>query len=537
MLFVPRELKNSKEPLKVETLKIVFSASTMLKKGDIITLTIESLAFGGAGVGHIKQDERNFTVFVEDTVPGDEVKVRIGSRKKQYARGYIETLIKPSSKRIKPHCRHFSKQQEIPPEKQNCGGCSLQYLTYQDQLAIKEQHVRDAVVRIGELAEELVLPIIGCEEPWYYRNKMEFSFSRTLDGLLCLGLHQKRRHHDVVEQTECFLMESYIGDFVTAIRDFIRQWEQQNVQQSEGKLQSLIIREGKNTGEVMVNLVAENGKPQFLLEFTELVRNFFDKPASQKMPQNKETTADFLNTTLNFSRKLQSIYFTEITNQKGQRKQVREDLLWGEPVINEVLYIAESLKIDFSRGDTLGNQPKRSLHFSISPSAFFQPNTRQAQILFSLACAAAELTGKEVVYDLYCGAGTIGLSCAASALKVIGVELNPSAIEKAVENAQTNNIQNARFVAGNVLSLVDSFEEKPDIVMVDPPRNGLEPAVVEKIIELNPQRIVYVSCNPTSLARDLKIFAHNGYSIISIQPVDMFPQTYHIESVVKLENL
>lgn len=498
----------------------------MLKKGDIILLTIESLAFGGAGVGHIKQDERNFTVFVEDTVPGDEVKVRIGGRKKQYARGYVEELIKPSQQRIKPFCQHFSRQPSILPEKQNCGGCSLQYLSYKNQLAVKEQHVRDALVRIGEISEEKVLPIIGCEDSWYYRNKMEFSFSRTLDGLLCLGLHQKRRHHDVVELTECFLMEPYVGDFVADVRGFIRQWEQQNSFQGEGQLQSLIIREGKNTGEIMVNLVAENGTPEFLGEFITLVKDFFNRQVLQKEqaePIKKESPRWFLQNLLKVPHKLSSIYFTEIINQKGQPKQLRENLLWGNPEINEILYIESK------------NEPQAALHFSISPSAFFQPNTRQAQILFSLAGDAAELTNQEIVYDLYCGTGTIGLSCASKAQKIIGVELNPSAIEKAQENAKINNIRNIHFIAGNVLSLVDSFEDKPDVVIVDPPRNGLDPAVVEKIIELNPERIVYVSCNPTSLARDLKILAQNYYQTVSVQPVDMFPQTYHIECVAKIE--
>lgn len=490
----------------------------MLKKGDIVTITIETLAFGGAGIGRIKQDEKSFAVFVEDTVPGDEVKIRIGGKKKQYAIGYLEELIKPSPQQIKPRCQHFSKQMHVPPNKQNCGGCSLQYLTYEDQLTIKEQHVRDAITRIGELPADLVLPILGCNEPWYYRNKMEFSFSRDKDGVLCLGLHQKRRHHDVVELTECFLMAPYIGPFVTVVRDFMREWER-TTQSPLNYLQSLVIREGKNTGEVMVNLVSENGTPPFLEEFEVLVKDFFAKLPDIAQPDTK------LSPTRQTIIRLCSIYSTEITNQKGQPKQISERLVWGAATINEVLYLG------------LENESKLALTFAIAPSAFFQPNTQQAQLLFSLARKAAALTGNEVVYDLYCGAGTIGLSCANQAAKIIGVELNPSAIENALANAQNNNITNAHFIAGNVLKVVDTFEDKPHVVMVDPPRSGLEPAVIEKIVELNPQRIVYISCNPTSLARDLKIFAQNNYKIHPIQPVDMFPQTYHIECVTSLEKI
>lgn len=451
-------------------------------------LRIDSLAFGGQGVARYAMDDRQFTIFVEGTVPGDKVKVRIGGRKRNHAFGYVDMFVEKAPNRVEPRCRHFGLEGD------RCGGCSLQSISYEDQLKLKEQQVRDAIVRIGHLDGGLVQPIIGLDEPWYYRNKMEFSFSKTEEGQLSLGLHVKRRHHDVVEMTECHLFSPYVGNLVKTVREFFRQRNLTN----EPELKSLVVREGKNTGEILINLVFENGEATFLDEFAALVQEFFAERGG-----------------------LTSLYSTHITNKKGQRKRWDETLLWGKPTIRE------SLKI--------GND--NELHFDISPQAFFQPNTKQAERLFALAIEAANLSGEEVVYDLYCGAGTIALACARSAKHVYGIEINEPALNNARSNAEVNGLTNVTFAVGDVAKELPHLPEPADVVMVDPPRSGLFPDVVTHICEMAPQRIVYVSCNPATLARDLQRFTETGYTLERVQPVDMFPQTYHIENVALLNRV
>jgi 23S rRNA (uracil1939-C5)-methyltransferase len=460
-----------------------------VNKGDIIELEIESLAFGAEGVGHFG----GLAVFVEDTVPGDVVKVRIGSMKRKFARGYVQEFVKKSPIRIAPKCRHFG----------SCGGCALQFIGYADQLKIKEQHVRDAIVRLGGFDGALVKTIIGCKEPWYYRNKMEFSFSREFadgkPGMLTLGLHVRRRHHDVTELAECFLMNDYAGALVAEVRDFFRKKDTEG-KLTEMRLLNFTLREGKNSGEVMVNLSAENGQPDFLEEFTVLIRAFFDG-------MNKPGT------------RLSSVFFTQIINFKGRPKKTEEVLLWGAPHINESLKAADGSE----------------LIFRISPQAFFQPNTRQAEVLYALALEAAAPSKTDTVFDLFCGAGTIGCFCARRAGKVYGIELNRSAVANAKENAAANALDNIEFIAGDVGKVMDTIGVRPDIVITDPPRGGIDPNTLAQIAAFGAGRIVYVSCNPSTLARDLSLFKKTGYSLLSAQPVDMFPQTYHIECVAVME--
>lgn len=456
-----------------------------MKRGDIVELQIDSIAFGGQGVARYSMDDRQFTIFVDGTVPGDRVLARIGGRKRSHAFGYVDTFLEKAPHRVTPQCRHFGDEGD------RCGGCSLQSISYEDQLRLKEQQVRDAIERIGHLDGSMVAPILGVDDPWNYRNKMEFSFSRTEEGKLSLGLHVKRRHHDVVELTECHLFSPYVGDLVTVVRDFFRRRDLTD----EPTLRSLMVREGKNTGDILVNLMAENGEATFLDEFTSLVREFFEEKG-----------------------KLTSLYYTLITNIKGQPKCWEERLLWGEPTIRESLMVGDN----------------NELTFAISPRAFFQPNTKQAEKLFALAVKAAGLSGNEVVYDLYCGAGTIALACARSAKHVYGIEINESALNNARDNALTNAISNVTFEVGDVAKELPHLPDAADVVMVDPPRSGLHPDVVAHICEMAPQRVVYVSCNPSTLARDLQIFTKTGYSLESVQPVDMFPQTYHIENVALL---
>jgi 23S rRNA (uracil1939-C5)-methyltransferase len=465
-----------------------------LRVGDELELTIETLAFGGEGVAKIPFNGKFFTVFVEDVVPGDRVKVRITRKKSKWARGFVKELLKPSDLRLQPRCKHFGSdfaRDGKPNLSKNCGGCAWQFLSYDQQLLYKERQVREAIRHLGGIENEVVLPIIGMKEPWFYRNKMEFSFSRSQSGEITLGLHLKRRHYDVTELEECFLLAPYVGELVQGVRHFF-----QGLQiDPEIKLESLTVREGKNTGEIMLILSAEGRDKKIVDAFSAWALDFFSKN----------------------NLKLTSLYFINIHNKPGKPKLLSDELLYGKPTIREELRL----------------EGGRALSFQISPLAFFQPNTSQAQVLYQKALEAAALSGNEIVYDLFCGTGTIGLFCTKQARKVYGIDINVSAIENARLNATANGITNIEFLAGDTDKNLSKITEKPDVVMVDPPRNGLEPKVVEKIIELAPQRIVYVSCNPSTLARDIKLFS-NRYELQSVQPVDMFPQTYHIENVAGL---
>lgn len=471
-----------------------------LRIGNIVDLTIETLAFGGEGIGKLKINEKPFAVFVEETVPGDIIKARIFKKKKNFAKAYLQEMVKPSPLRSAPRCKHFGssfKDGKLDKTK-GCGGCTWQYLTYEQQLIFKERQVREAMKHLGGIEEEVVKPIIGLNDPWFYRNKMEFSFSRTLEGRLELGLHVKRRHHDVIELEECFLLAPFVGEFIAKARAFFQELQNKGKIPDDLVLKSLTVRQGKNTGEIMVIISSENEEKTFpaanlLQEIQQWISNFFAEK--------------------NLS--LTSVYFLHYTNKKGQRTTVQEKLLQGRPTIQEKLHLENG----------------QSLIFEISPQAFFQPNTFQAQILYQKALEAASLSGNEVVYDLFCGTGTIGIFCAQKAKKVYGIELNASAIENARKNVQLNDITNIEFIVGDVEKNLFHLKEKPDVIIVDPPRNGLTPKTVEKIIEFSPKKIVYVSCNPTTLARDAKLFTQQPYILESVQPVDMFPQTYHIENV------
>lgn len=476
-----------------------------LRIGDIVDLTIETLAFGGEGIAKLRIGEKPFTVFVEETVPGDMIKARIFKKKKNFAKAYLQEIVKPSSLRSAPRCKHFgsSFKDGKHNKTKGCGGCTWQYLTYEQQLIFKERQVREAIKHLGGIEEEVVKPIIGLNDPWFYRNKMEFSFNQTDEGKLELGLHLKRRHHDVIELEECFLLAPFVGEFITEARAFFQELQSKGEIPANLVLKSLTIRQGKNTDEIMVIISSENEEKtfpeaNFLQEIQQWISSFF---AQNNFP-------------------LTSLYYLHYTNKKGQPTTIQEKLLQGRPTIQEKLHLENG----------------QSLVFEISPQAFFQPNTFQAQVLYQKALEAASLSGKEVVYDLFCGTGTIGIFCAQKAQKVYGIELNASAIENAQKNARLNGITNIEFIIGDVEKKLFHLNEKPDVIIVDPPRNGLSPKTIEKIIEFAPSKIVYVSCNPTTLARDIKLLTQK-YALESVQPVDMFPQTYHIENVGILKKL
>lgn len=479
---------------------------------------IENLAFGGPGVARVDNTvdaagvARKLVIFVENVAPGDQVEIELFEIKRSLARGRAVKFIKMSPDRVAPRCPHFgqtidkdgvvmvlNEKNEIDLSK-NCGGCTWQFLSYEKQLEVKNTEVWDALTRIGNFDKEelkeiwkMIMPAAdNINGPWYYRNKMEFSISiDKKTGIQHFGLHMRGRYWEVTEVEECFLFRPWVKNFLQPMREFLSK-----VKLSEGaELKSLIVRSGTNTGEVMVNLLVENDDLKWSDSYLEVVKgiSYGDE-------------------------KLVSVFLTSIKNKKGQPKQFDEKLLWGAPVF------VEKLKLDDGR----------EFKFEIAPQAFLQPNTSQAGRFYSLVDELAELTGKENVFDLFCGTGTIGLTLAEKAKKVVGVELNTEAVENAKQNALSNNVADIEFLAGDVTKVLPSMGQHVDIVILDPPRAGLNTDIIKIISDTAAKKVIYVSCNPSTLARDLKDFVALGWKVNFVQPIDQFGQTYHVETVTRL---
>ena len=425
-----------------------------IRPGEEVELRIDSLAYGGNGVGRLD----GFVVFVRGGLPGDLVRARATKVKRGFAEATRTALVEPGPDRVPAPCRHFGV----------CGGCRFQDYAYDRQLASKEAQVRDALERLGRFPEPPLDPIVPAVQEYGYRNKLEYSFSSGEDGLV-LGFHRAGRWDEVIDVEEC--LQPYDQDTGT------------------GYLRHLVVREGRNTGQVLVVLVTAPGER-------------FD--------------ADFLVETLTAIPEVRSIHWA-VNDRPAEVTNLPTRLLWGEESIEEELC---------------------GLRFRIRPNAFLQTNTAMAEVLYGLAREAAGLTGSETVYDLYCGTGTIGLSLAASATSVWGVEISEESVACAIENAALNGIENARFFAGNVGQSLEELAEKagpPDVVVVDPPRAGLAGKALRRTGALRAPRVVYVSCNPTTLASDLAVLRDDyGYVLERCTPVDMFPHTPHIESVSRL---
>lgn len=449
-----------------------------LKKGQIVELEIESLVFGGRGIGEFEGRK----VFVPDTVPGDKVEAKLTRIKPKFMEARLERVVRPSERRVEARCPHFDV----------CGGCKWQFLPYEEQLRVKEQQVRDSLERIGGLDGTIVSEIIGNASPWFYRNKMEVSFGPGEDSLK-LGFYPPGFHYEVFDLEECYLQSEMMPELVARVREWAVDMglEFYKKDTGEGFLRNFIIREGKRTGERMVILVT----------------------SMHEFPEAESFVALFDES------EVSSIFWMQVDQERGRRTEIHEHHLFGKRVLTEALELENGERLEFD----------------IQPQAFFQTNTLQAEVLYSEVISLAELNGDEVVFDLYCGTGTIGLFCAHKAREVVGVELNPSAVASAKVNAAKNGIENVRFELGSVDSVLESLEGSPDVVIVDPPRAGLGETVVEQVCGFGARRVVYVSCNPTSMARDLKQFGELGYVCKKVQPVDMFPQTHHVECVCLLE--
>ena len=444
-----------------------------VRKGEELELRIDSLAFGGSGVAR----HDGFVVFVRGGVPGDDVRARITKVKRGFAEGIVTELVHSSDSRVAAPCRHFGV----------CGGCRFQDLAYSVQLAEKERQVRDALVRIGRFAEPPLDPIVPAASQFAYRNKLEYSFTSGEDGV-DLGFHRAGRWDEVIGIEECLLTTDVGNAIRLAVRGWAReeQLEAYDQENGSGYLRHLVVREGRNTGQALVVLVTAPGERFEAGYLVDVLRRF---------PE------------------VRSIHWA-INDTPAEQTNLPTKLLWGEDAIEEKI---------------LG------LRFRVRPSAFLQTNTEMAERLYELAREYAGLAGTENVYDLYCGTGTIGLALARSAGAVWGVEISEEAVACAIENAELNGIANARFFAGNVGQSIEELREeagRPDVVIVDPPRAGLAGKALRRTGALGASRIVYVSCNPTTLASDLQVLRDEyGYVLERCRPVDMFPHTPHVESV------
>lgn len=451
-----------------------------LKKGQIVELEIHALAFGGAGVGKYN----GLSVFVPATMPGDKVKAAFTKIKKQFAEADLVEIISPSKERTTPRCKYS----EV------CGGCQLQFMPYAKQLEFKKQQVVDSFERIGKIYDPPVKEIIGAEDQFYYRNKMEFSFGYDKGMDFVLGLHLPNRRYDILDLDECFLQSERSVEIVNMTRNFFKEkgWPPYKFSCGEGFLRSLFIRESKRTGEIMVNLTTSDQLPKEVeAGLKEFVSNLKD---------------------------VNSVYWTQVISKRGVPKQLKEELMHGKKHIVE--------KMVLPNGD--------ELNFNILPQAFFQVNTIQAENLYYEVVKIVEERKHNVIFDLFCGTGTIGLFLAKHADQVMGIELNEDSVKMARENAQKNKIFNIDFFCGDVNKMLGSLKERPSLVVVDPPRAGLTEKIIKQINDFGPADVVYVSCNPSTLARDCNWFKEFGYEVKSITPVDMFPHTYHIENVCLL---
>ncbi|MDE3058038.1 MAG: 23S rRNA (uracil(1939)-C(5))-methyltransferase RlmD [Bacteroidota bacterium] len=470
----------------------------MPQRGDILELTIESSAFEGMSIAHLD----GMVVFVEGGVAGDSVRAKVSRTKKKHIEAKVVEVVNPSPQRTTPRCNYFG----------TCGGCKWQHVQYDAQLAFKQQHVIDALERIGGFKGINVLPIIGSGDLYFYRNKLEFSFGDEAwlmtppppspvrggsEGGVFLGFHVPQRYDKVLDIDECHLQSNLSNEIVRFVKKFSLKsgLPVYSSKLHSGYWRNLVIREGKNTGDVMVNIVT-----------------FEDRP----------------NVTKELSRQL-TTEFPEITTIVNNINTRKAQVAVGE---TEKLYYGSGIITD-----KIG-----SYVFDISANSFFQTNTRGAEKLYSIAKEFAELKPSDVVYDLYCGTGTISIFISNAVKKVIGIDIVESSVQNARRNAEQNAVQNCEFVAGDLKDLLtkDTAWRKdtlpPDVLIIDPPRSGMHPKAVEEIGRRKVKRVVYVSCNPATLARDVKMLAPFGYSIEKVQPVDMFPHTFHIESVAKLHS-
>lgn len=462
-----------------------------MKKNDFVTLTIEDIGVGGEGIGKAE----GMTLFVKDAIVGDVIEARITKLKKNYGYARLMKILKPSDKRKEARC----------PVARQCGGCQIQEMDYKEQLKFKERKVRNNLERIGgfesSLLDEIMEPVCGMEEPFHYRNKAQYPIGTDREGNPVAGFYAGRTHQ-IIPNTVCALGKEINTKVLQTVLDFMKKFHISAYDEStrNGLIRHVLIRTGFKTGEIMVCLIVNGTRI----------------PHVENLTEDLSSIPGMTSITMNIN--------CENTNVI-MGKEIR--LLWGQDYITD--YIGE-------------------IKYQISPLSFYQVNPIQTEVLYGLACEYAGLTGNETVWDLYCGIGTISLFLAKKAKQVYGVELIPQAIEDARKNAEINHIQNAEFYVGKAEEVLPGYykeyeKEHPgehahaDVIVVDPPRKGCDETLLETMVRMEPDRIVYVSCDSATLARDLKYLCQNGYELRRVRPADMFPMTVHVETVCCLHRV
>ena len=452
----------------------------LVQKNEIVEIEITGMTTQGAGVGHYQ----GMAVFTPLTAPGDVARVRVVKAAKNYAYGRLEELVSPSADRMEPDCPCFAQ----------CGGCCYRHITYEAELGIKAARVKDALTRIGGFHSLPVRPILGADSRDGYRNKALLPLGTKKDGSLSMGFYAVNSHR-IVDCEECRLQPEEFNRAMGAFREWAAAYGDPVYDEAthSGRMRRLYLRKGEMTGQILACVVVNGNGLHHETELVQALKQAVPGLASVVVNSNRERTNVAL------GQKCRTIYGMDTV----------EDTLCG-------------------------------LRFKLSPLSFYQVNRTQAERLYEVAARYAGLTGQELLLDLYCGAGTIGLSMAGMARRLLGVEIVPQAVENARENARLNGIENAEFFcgdAGEAARMLAERGERPDVIVLDPPRKGCSPDLVRTVAEFGPKRIVYVSCDPATLARDLKLFAELGYPPVEAMPVDMFPGTAHVETVVLLSKL
>ena len=448
-----------------------------MKKDDLIEVTIEDLSEEGTGIGKFE----GMTFFIKDAVIGDRVRAKIMKMKKNYGFARLMEVLTPSPDRVEPLC----------PVARQCGGCQIQAMSYEAQLAFKTRKVESNLKRIGKFEEIPMESIIGMEDPFHYRNKAQFPFGKNRDGKIITGFYAGRTH-SIIENTSCHLGKEVNEEILEKILAWMNAFHVEPYNEATGKglMRHSLIRCGFRTGEIMVCLVINGRKI----------------PGEEALVDSLKIIPGMTSISLNVNK--------EKTNVILGREVIN---LWGRPYIED--YIGE-------------------VKYQISPLSFFQVNPLQTERLYGKALEYAGLTGEETVWDLYCGIGTISLFLARKARKVYGVEIIPDAIEDARRNASLNGFTNTEFYVGKAEEVLPEKYEKEgvraDVIVVDPPRKGCDENLLSTMVRMQPERIVYVSCDSATLARDLRYLCDNGYELKRVCPADMFPQTVHVETVVLL---
>ncbi len=475
------------------------------QKNDIVTVRIEDIGNDGEGIGRAE----GYTLFIKDAVIGDVVEARITKCRKNYGYARVEKVVTPSPFRVEPEC----------PFHRQCGGCQIQAMHYGKQLEYKQDKVRGNLIRIGGFSAEqidaVMEPIVGMEVPWQYRNKAQYPVGYDKNGDLVAGFYAGRTH-DIIANTKCPLGPPENQKILEAVLSYMRENHVSAYRETQGSglVRHVLIRSGFTSGEIMVCLVINAKK-------LPAAEKLVEKLTKLRLEEGETRSKRIVSISVSVNREKTNVIMG---------KEIR--VLWG----NE--YIEDSLGV-MDCGETneawVVSESER-ITFRISPLSFYQVNPRQTEKLYSLAVQYAELTGRETVWDLYCGIGTISLFMARKAKKVCGVEIIPQAIEDAKENARRNGIANASFYVGKAEEvLTDRQLSRPDVIVVDPPRKGCDEKCLETMISMQPDRIVYVSCDSATLARDLKVLCEGGYKIKRARAVDQFGHTCHVEVIIMIQ--